>query len=216
MENINIFIGTPAYNSMVHTDYLHSIIDFNKHNLPITVMTIGNESLIPRGRNSVISYFHTMKQFSHLFFLDADIYLSFDGLSKLMSHEKDVIAAPVALKGFDMSGNPVYNTGKVLNEEKEDLVSVDRVGTAVMILSRKATDALIDDAILNNEVYNPNPHSRGNAKDVLHYNVFQTGVVDKDYDSEDFYICRKLINLGFKIYVDPTIRPRHNGNFVFM
>ncbi len=216
MKPVNVFIGTPAYNSMVHTDYLHSIIDFNKHDMPITVMTIGNESLIPRGRNSVISYFHTMKQFTHLLFLDADIYLSFKDLSKLMSHDKDVIAAPVALKGFDTSGNPVYNIGKVLTNEKEDLITVDRVGTAVLILSRKATDALIDDAINNNDVYNSSPFSRGNAMDIHHYNVFQTGVVDKEYDSEDFFVCRKLIKLGFEIYVDTMVRPRHNGNFVFI
>ena len=59
-DELNVFIGTPAYNSMIHTDYLHSIIDFHKNNFPITVMTIGNESLIPRGRNTIISYFHSI------------------------------------------------------------------------------------------------------------------------------------------------------------
>ena len=212
-----IFIGTPAYNSMVHTDYLHTIIEFHKNQLPITVMTLGNESLIPRGRNTVISYFHMMKDFTHLLFLDADMFLPFDGFMKLMSHKKDVIGAPVALKGFGPDGQPIYNTGKVLSEEKNDLICVDRVGTAVMILSRNAVNALVKDAKDNNQVYDPNPYSRGDSVQQMdHFNIFQTGVVDREYDSEDYYICRKLKNLGFSTYVDPTVRCKHNGMYQFV
>jgi len=217
MDNFSIFIGTPAYNSMIHTDYLHSIIDYHKCKLPITIMTLGNESLIPRGRNTVISYFHMFRDFSHLFFLDADIYLSAESLMKLMSHKKDVIGAPVALKGFGPNGQPVYNTGKVLEEVQTDLFIVDRIGTAVLILSRAATDALVDDAIKNNQVYTPNPYTRGDANPQMeHYNIFTTGVVNREFDSEDFSICRKLTSLGFPVYVDPTVQCRHNGMYVFM
>jgi len=54
---LNLFIGTPCYNSMIHSDYLHSIISYQERKLPITIMTLGNESLVTRGRNTVISYF---------------------------------------------------------------------------------------------------------------------------------------------------------------
>lgn len=217
-DDLNLFIGTPAYNSMVHTDYLHSMIDFQKNKVPMTVMTIGNESLIPRGRNTVISYFHTLTDFSHLLYLDADIFLEFQAFMKLMSHEKDVIAAPVALKGFDDKGQPVYNTGKILKKLKDDLYTVDRVGTAVLILSRNATNALVKDAIDNNQIYKPNLYSRGDANPniIYHYNVFSTGITDEEYDSEDFFICHKLIKLGFDIHLDPTVRVRHNGMFGFV
>jgi len=218
MKTMNLFIGTPAYNAMVHTDYLHSIIDFHRCGIPFTVMTIGNESLIPRGRNSVISYFHMMKDFTHLVFIDSDIFLPADGLLKLMSHNKDIIAAPVALKGFDSEGKPVYNIGKVLDKVDDDLLEVDRVGTAVMILSRKVVNKLIQKAIDDDNTYDPNPFSRGTvSSEMKHYNVFKTGVVDGHYDSEDFHVCRVLREeFGFNIYVDTSVQPRHNGMFVFM
>lgn len=205
----NIFIGTPAYNGMVHVDYLNTILDF-RSKLPVTVMNIGNESLIPRGRNTVLSYFNNMKDFTHLLYLDADIGMTANDLIKLIEHDKDVIGAPVNLKGFNKLGQPVNNVGQMVGTEN-GLIKADRVGTAVFMLSRKAVDALIE----NSEEYSRNPHTRGENKDIPHYDVFQTGVFDGEYYSEDYYVCKTLRDLGFDVYVDTKIKVRHNGMYVF-
>ena len=213
---VNLFIGTPAYNSMVHTDYMHSLISYYENNLPFTIMTIGNESLITRGRNTVISYFVSTMNYTHLLFLDADIHLHADGLLRLLSHNKDVIGAPVALKGHDAQGNPVFNIGKVLEQNENGLIKTDRVGTAVFMLNRRAVNALIANAEENNDTYWPNPHTRGDAQpNIKMYDVFKTGVVDGNYLSEDFYTCKTLTDLGFDIFVDTTVQTKHNGMFVF-
>jgi len=34
---------------------------------------IGNQSLVPKARNSLISHFHNNKQYTHLIFIDTDI-----------------------------------------------------------------------------------------------------------------------------------------------
>lgn len=212
---VNLFIGTPAYNGMVHIDYLNSIMEYHKAGIPITTMTIGNESLITRGRNTIISYFHKLKQFTHLLFLDADMYLSAEGLMRLLSHQTDVIGAPVALKGFDKDGRAVYNVGKILKEQ-EGLAKVDKVGTAVFMLSRNAVDALIANAEDKGLVYGSNPYTRGTTeKDILMYDVFQVGVFNGDYLSEDYFVCENLRALGYNIYVDFNVKNRHNGMYVF-
>jgi len=214
-SRINLFIATPCYASQCHTDYLHSIMSYHKAGIPFTLFTIGNESLVTRARNSCLSYFYSMIGFSHLLFLDADIYLHSDGLIRLLSHDKDVIGAPVALKGYDAAGNSVYNTGKVVGEEGP-LIKVEKVGTAVFILSREAVNALVYDAEKNNDVYYANPHTRGDADpNMKMYDVFKTGVFNGEYDSEDYYVCRTLRRLGFDIFVDPKIPTRHHGNYVF-
>lgn len=213
---LRLFIGTPAYNSMVHTDYMHSLISYHDSKIPFTVMTIGNESLICRGRNTIISYFYTGINYTNLLFLDADIHFHAEGLIRLISHQKDVIGVPVPLKGFDAKGNPVYNTGKVLGEEKSGLLKMDKIGTAIFMLSRKAVSALVTWASENNHVYWPNPHSKGNTQpDIKMYDIFQTGVTDGEYDSEDYFVCRILRKLGFDIYVDPSIPCKHNGMVEF-
>lgn len=214
---VNILLGTPCYNSMLHSDYLHSIISFHERKLPFAVLTLGNESLVNRGRNTIISYFYRMENFSHLLFMDADIHLHADGLVRLLAHEKDVIGAPVALKGYDKkTGEPVYNTGKLIEDKGSGLITTDRIGTAVLLLSRKAVDALVKHAIDNGDIYMGNPNTRGDSvDDIRMYDVFKTGVIDGEYLSEDYWACKTLRELGFEVYVDATVETRHNGIYCF-
>lgn len=206
---MNLLIGTPAYNGLLHIDFVNSIMDFHKNNLPFTLMMIGNESLITRGRNTVLSYFVSHEELTHLLYLDADIGIQAADVAKLLSHEKDVIGAPVPLKGFDAKGNKVYN---VVNPIKSgNLFEVDKVGTAVFMLTRKAVDSLVENA----EMYEGNPLTRGSVQKTVMYDVFKTGVEDGQYLAEDYYVCNKLKELGYKIYVDDTIIVRHNGMFTF-
>jgi len=90
------------------------------------------------------------------------------------------------------------------------------------MLSRKAVDALVKDAIENKDIYYGNSHTRGDKiEDTKMYDVFKVGVVDKDflitgdYLSEDYYVCNRLRKLGFEIYVDINVKTQHNGMYVF-
>jgi hypothetical protein len=209
-----ILVGTPAYGSMVHTDFLHSIIDFIKCGLQIATFTIGNESLITRGRNSIISYFYEHPEYSHLLYLDADIGVSAASIAKLILHGKDVIGAPVPLKGMHPeTGKKVYNLGEILSTDPDNptMVTTEHVGTAVFILSRKAVDALVESA----DTYGSSNITRGLKLDQTMYDVFQVGVVDGNYLSEDYFVCDMLRKRGFDVWVDTSIEVRHNGNVSF-
>ena len=122
----------------------------------------------------------------------------------------DVIGAPVALKGRNPDGSRIWNIGPCCGEE-DDLYITDRVGTAALLLSRNATNALVADASANARVYARSRTSRGDFDAALHYDAFQVGVVDGEYLSEDYWACRRLRNLGFKIYVDATVVTQHHG-----
>lgn len=206
---INILICTPMYAGMCHLDYVNSLLDFHRLKIPFSLMGIGNESLIPRGRDTCVSYFNELKDFTHLLFLDADIGFMGDSLIKLISHNKDVSGCPVALKGFTKEGKPVYNIGNFVRQEG-NLVVTDRLGTAVMLLSRKAIDSLIKIS----EPYQNNKYTRG-GKDIQMYNVFKVGVKDGQYLSEDFWCAKTLVELGYEIFVDPTLPTIHNASWQF-
>lgn len=214
---VNILVGTPCYNSMLHSDYVHSVISFHERKLPFAVLTLGSESLITRARNTIISHFYRMENFTHLLFLDSDIHLHADGLVRLLAQEVDVIGAPVALKGYDAeTGKPVYNTGKLIEDKGNGLIMTDRVGTAVFLLSRKAADALVRHAVDNGNTYMGNPNTRGDSiDDMKMYDIFQVGVKGGEYLSEDYWACKILRKLGFDIYVDTNVQTRHNGMYVF-
>lgn len=208
----NLLVGTPCYNGLIHQDYVKSLIEYNSMGIPITYMHIGNESLITRGRNTILSYFYSNDQFTHLLFLDADIYLSAQDLVKLLTANTDVIGAPVPLKGFDPNGNPVYNIGQILKQnDLNSFMEVEHVGTAVLLFTRKVADDLCNRA----NTYDGNPLTRGEKVSSTHYDVFKVGVVDGKYLSEDYYVCRTLRDLGYKIIIDSSIHTRHSGSFTW-
>lgn len=211
----NLLIGTPAYAGQIHVDYLHAVMDFFQAGIRFTVMTVDKESLITRARNAIISQFHAIDDFTHLLFLDGDVHLSGEDVGRLLGHGKDVTGAPVPLKGTDDKGRQLYNTGRILRQE-DGLVVSDFIGTAVLLLSRAAVAALIEDARERGAVYSVPPgHFRSNKAHVTQYDVFQVGVVDGRYLSEDFWVCHRLRTLGFEVFVDPGIRVRHHGPATF-
>ncbi len=209
-----IMVGTPCYNGMLHQDYVKSVIEFSQMGIPITYVHIGNESLITRGRNAIVSLYYANKdKFDYLLFLDADVYLPPSGLIKLIQSNKDVVAAPVPMKGLGPNAQRHYNVGEIL--ERGEIAKVEHVGTAVFMLSTKAVELLINECKKENKVYNSNSLSRGDAPINTQYDVFSVGVIDGQYYSEDFFVCRKLRQLGFDINLCTTIDIRHNGMYVF-
>jgi hypothetical protein len=204
-ESLNLLIGTPAYAGQVHVDYVSALLVFQRERIPFTLMTIGNESLITRARNTIISAFHQRREFTHLLFLDGDVHLPHEGLARMLAHRKDVVAAPVALKGVAPDGGRLFNVGRTLGEDGA-LLLVDRVGTAALLLSRAAADALVTDARAAQRVY-----ELAQGDDAIQYDVFRVGVIDGEYLSEDFWVCHALRRLGFPVHVDPTVVTRHNG-----
>lgn len=215
-----ILVGTPCYGGMLHQDYVKALIEFNQIGIPITYMHIGNESLITRGRNTIISFYYAnMEHFTHLFFMDADVYLSAQDFIKMIQAEQDVIAAAVPMKGFQKDGSVAYNITNIVTDKVEgnlNLVEVERVGTAALLLSNKAVSSLVQLAKDNNDVYGGNSLSRGvSMNDIQHYDVFKAKVIDGVYLAEDYYVCHTLRELGYHIYVDKTIHTKHSGSFTF-
>jgi hypothetical protein len=205
-----VLIGTPAYGGMVHTDFVDSILQFANSGIPFALMTIGNESLITRARNTILSAFHVRPEFTHLLFLDGDVLLPAAGLHALLDSGRDVIGAAVALKGLNADGSRIFNFGGCIGEEGR-LYKTERLGTAAILLSRNAVNALVEDAIANSRCYNRPSTTRGEYDAAVHYDVFRVGVIGDEYISEDFFACHTLRRLGFDVFVDPTIVTRHHG-----
>ena len=214
MTKPHILIGTPAYNGMVHSDYMHAIFNIAKSGISYSLVTIGNESLITRARNTLLATFWKSEGFTHLLFLDADVYLDHEGLQSMLDHKKDVIGAPVYLKGKDKAGGYTLNTD-AKPEIKPALQSVQRVGTAVFMLSRKAVSSLVTLATKENRTYEINKMLLREKMPSTHYDVFRVGINNNEYLSEDFWVCKELRELGYDIFVDTSVYTRHYGVVAF-
>jgi len=206
----NIMIGTPAYGGMVHIEYLQSLFEYSRAGIQFQLDTIGNESLITRAPNTILATFHIRRELTHLLFLDADTTLPAAGLIRMLRAGAPVIGAPVALKGFDASGARMWNVGRCVGVAGS-LLKVENVGSAALLLSREACDALVKDAIDDGRTYARASTLRGNSETLVHYDVFRVGVQGNEYLSEDYWVCRRLRRLGFDVLIDPTIITTHHG-----
>ena len=168
-------------------------------------------ALRKRARNTIISEFDARPEFSHLLFLDADVLLPPEGVQRMLASGCDVIGAAVALKGRNPDGSRIFNIGRLLGESGM-FYQVERIGTAALLLSRRAAAALIADARNEGRVYTQGNDMRGTElRAPVQYDVFRVGVVGDEYLSEDFWVCRELRRLGLTIHLDPTIVTRHSG-----
>ena len=219
----NMLIGTPAYGGQVHTDYVRSILPLQSVGVHFNVAFVGNQSLITRARNEIFSIFvsEKAKAFSHLLFLDADMGIDHRHVRKMLDYQLPFIGAAVPLKGFKETGDLHFNTGKELDQSENGLIEYDMVGTAVMMISRELALNVANKAKEDNLVYSKSGLRAkrdnwriDNGIDVT-YDVFKVGVYDDQYLSEDFFFCRYLREMDYKILVDPSIPTRHNGNYVF-
>ncbi len=206
-----LLIGTPAYGGMMHSDYVSALLQYQRAGVNFALMSIGNESLITRARNTIVSEFHARTEFSHLLFLDADVLLPAAGLRRMLDSGRYVIGAAVALKGRNAKGGRIFNIGQLQGEDGP-LYKVERIGTAALLLSRAAVDALVADARRESRVYSRGYNLRGiDLRASIQYDIFRTGVVGDEFLSEDYWVCRELRRLGFAVYLDPTIVTRHSG-----
>lgn len=206
----HVMVGTPAYGGMVHLDYVRSLFGFLRSGIGFESVAIGNESLITRARNTILAGFHRRREFSHLLFLDADVHLSGEALAQMLAADVPVIGAPVALKRVNPDGSRIWNIGRSKGSRGR-LVKVEHIGTAALILSRDAVEALVQDAIAHNRTYARPATTQGDPDTAVHYDVFQVGVHEGEYLSEDYWVCRRLATLGFDIFIDPSVVTTHNG-----
>lgn len=125
---------------------------------------------------------------THLLFLDSDHTFRPDLLHKLLAAGKDVVAAncvtkclpamtTARLKSADPQGEPVYS-----DPSSAGLQKVWRVGTGVMLLSRKAFEQIPHDAF-----------------------AMMYKVEADTYQGEDWTMCEALEKAGVPIYVDHAV-----------
>jgi len=215
---VRILVGTPCYGCLMTIDYFntmaHLLRDGLEHGVEVDFMQIGNQ-VTKKARNSIVSYFHLHPEYDYLLFVDADTGVEPGGIGKLIKSGKDVIGAPVALKGYNPDGSPVLNIGEIYSQEGS-IAEIEHIGNACLLFSRKAIKALIDIS----KPYEDSPtFSRGDVEKLSTkaWDVFYIGVMeDGVYRPEDFSTCWTFRNkLGIKVYCDLSVKTTHQGTHQF-
>ena len=202
----SVMILTPAYGGIVtagfHRSILTSTIELLAEGIALESEILENQSLLPLARNTLLNEAYKRKP-DDIIWIDTDMVWEPDTLRKLLKHDVDVVGSACRKKIPD---NVQFNfqlfKDKSFEPDEKGLIEVRRLGTGFLRMSRKAYTHLWE----NDKKYE--------VQGVMGSNVFEIGIWQgRELLSEDFIVCEKLIERGFKIFMDPELTVGHIGTF---
>lgn len=248
LRNKHIFIATPCYGGQIGEPYFRSMMRLailcNKYDIQYTVSTLANESLITRGRNTLVSFFMEHPEATHLFFIDADIEFDPNDLLRMVAYDKPITVGAYPKKAINWesiitaarrsqeetvhtieghSSNYVVNfdfmkdeDGKLLPQIqiKDNLIKLKDAGTGFMCIKKEVIQQLFD---AHPELKYANDINVDQKFEKHMYALFDC-IIDPEsrrYLSEDYTFCRRWQNLGGEVYLDPRTALNHVGHYTF-
>lgn len=243
IPKINPFFATPCYKGLVTFQFFISFLKLsavlNQHGISHNNMGfVTSDSLVTRARNSLVAMFLENKSATHLMFIDADIGFDPRDIVKMLKHDQDVVAgvypkkqlnwekiikASQEAKGdLEQAGAEfVMNLKSYSNNPKKpkynqhgNLIEALDAGAGFILIKREVIEKIIK--AFPQLRYNDN--SRNDPKYKPYYfSIFDTMIdpEDKKYLSEDFTFCRRWQSLGGKIWIDPTVKLTHTGDYTY-
>mgnify|MGYP001030118040 CR=1 FL=1 len=208
-DRASLMVGTPASGGLVHVDHVALLLGLARAGIVFSHVTASGERDLCRARNALVSAFQARSGPTHLLFLDADVGLAAADVIRMLGHGRDVVAAPVPLDVRDPESDPRFDVGRTVGEDGP-LTLHERAGASVLLLTRRAVDALVDDARAGGRVYESATAIDGDPGSRIDYDVFHAGAADGEYVSGDARACEALRRLGHAIHVDPTIVVRRH------
>ena len=209
-----IMIGLPTYDFKVSTKLAIALASFcvkaRDHGVDIQISNVSGCSVVSRARNLVVEEFLN-SDCTELMFIDADINFNADDIFRLMvwgtDPKKGVVAGiPVARKKGKVfiSTLDTDEDGKV-TMNRMGLVKARRVATAFMLIRREVFEKL--------KAAHPEwqyDDSRGSGGGNI-YSFFDFKSTPEGYVGEDYVFCDRAAEVGFEVWIDPTIRLGHMG-----
>ena len=230
-------IVTPSHDGKVFLNYLTSMLNFTvqaeRAGMRLQVLTHQGESLVTRARNNCVAQFLANTEWTHLFWIDADIGFSAEAAFRLLLSGYDIAAGVYPLKREDWPAGGVAAgttqqqfeaafTRYTVNAKAEEgatqielevqpdgFMKMTEAPTGFMAIRRGVFERLM--AAYPELQYVPD--SIGEADRGLHYRFFDVMVdpVTRRYLSEDYGFCRLWSGLGESIYIDANSNLTHQG-----
>jgi hypothetical protein len=244
----HIFIATPCYGGQIGEPFFRSMLRLsilcNKYEIPFTVSTLANESLITRGRNTLVSFFMENKEATNLFFIDADIEFNPEDLLRMVAYDKPIIVGAYPKKAINWesivnasrnnpeetpdtieghSSNYVVNfdflkgpDGKPRPQVQivDNLIRLKDAGTGFMCIKKEVIQQMFDR--YPDKKYS-NDINVDSKFEPFMYALFDT-MIDPEsrrYLSEDYTFCRLWQQMGGEVYLDPRTSLNHVGHYTF-
>jgi hypothetical protein len=200
-ETMEVLIGTPSYSGQFCVEYVRSIAEtmpmFATAGVPAGMVIMSGHPFVDNARNKIVDHF-LKSTATDLLFIDDDVGWDYKAVGRILSHDVDVCAGLVP-KRSEKPGD--YHQNALTGVVKDGLFQSMEAPTAFMRIRRSAFERL-DSAF-------PELKSLDTTHDYTPY--FLTGIYNGQYIGEDIFFCRKWVELGEFLWIDPDITFTHRG-----
>ena len=244
-ESIHLVCGTPAYGGQVYDKYMYSFIrmqdTLRQMGVRVTRISLGSESLIPRGRNRLVHSFLATGG-THYLQLDADIEFDPPAVVGLLESKKRVVACAYPIKMIDWKAvgeaarrgeqnlarfatklaiNPVLN-GKEQTTES-GCIQVRDAATGFLMVERNVFFEMMEhypDLYYFSDVGPDTPefglplYTLFDCQ-IVKEKLWQGGPTLPRYLSEDYLFCRRWQEMGGEVWLYLGANLNHIGTMVF-
>jgi hypothetical protein len=230
-------VVSPSHDGKFFQNYVTSLLNFTieaeRAGMRMQVLFHQGESLVTRARNNCVAQFLANPDWTHLFWIDADIGFSAQAAFRLLLSGYDIAAGvyPLKRENWPAEGVPAGTTQQQfeatftrytvnakasettaqveLEVQPDGFMKMTEAPTGFMVIKRAVFERLVASYPDLNYV----PDSIGEADRGLHYRFFDV-MVDPEtrrYLSEDYGFCRLWSGLGESIYIDANSNLSHQG-----
>jgi len=198
-----VLIGTPSYDGRIDVWFANSLVatvkEAEKKGIHVHAIYTSYDSLVQRARNDLVRL-ALDGGYDTLFFIDSDVEWEPEWFFRLLERPEPIVGGAL-VKKFDEEGYTVKILNKTLKySEDKKLLEVDGVGTGFLKVDKFALEELW---------LASDPYTHDSINQRMIFNL----LIDDDGDliSEDYVMCKKWQNLGYKVWLDPTITCNHIG-----
>jgi hypothetical protein len=214
-----------------------TVLELERVGLGWDWLTEKNESLVHRARMEMTATFLRRKEFTHLFWIDADMDWEPEGVAAAWNLQTDIAVGLYSMKRPDMPLS-AWKDGKLVRIEDcpKEPFEVDYAGTGFMLISRKAIESVIewlrqrherckrfvetirrDFVVTEDELpflvgmldhFAPDWEGANGQRVPA---LFMTPIHNDGLESEDYHFSRIAREAGFKTIADPSIKLGHWG-----
>ena len=215
-----LIIATPCYDSKVHVSVLEAMLNTKalagSYGLSVAFYFKAGCSLLDKARNEIVHGFRKGLG-THLLCVDSDVVWNPKDAVKMVAqsvaHPEKILVGAYPTKNKDKAE---FHYPITVNEDKttsveDGLIQVNTAAAGFMLLSKEHLDTMAE--ALPEESYYVDNFGEFKGEDIPC--LFESKVVDHSYVGEDVLFCRRAADAGLKIWVDPSIRLQHVGEYPY-
>lgn len=208
----SVFIALPAYDFKVSLKLAVSLARFTQvagsHGIAVQIGSICGCSVVSRARNLLVKDM-LESDCDYLLFIDSDINFEPEDILRLMAWgsdpKKGIVAGVPRTRNTDKVyiADLDYDDNHELTMNGMGLVRATRVATAFMLIRREVFETMTQ--AHHEWVY------YDKRSDRMIPCLFDFQLTEEGYIGEDFLFCDRARELGFEVWIDPSIKLGHMG-----